>query len=185
MLFQKESCSGLYFLFQRAQKGDFDAAEDQAVADESARGVLVKCGDFLVPCTDELLHFVHDHISVPGTDCKQWEGPCNSESEIFRTGAVAIGTDSKFGDLSGYKLTVRGGITSEMLQICKAEWCDYVFSDSFNLMPLPEVAQYIQTNKHLPGCTPGLSIERAGGFSLGDEAVEQYARNILKTVQAN
>ncbi len=139
-------------------------------------GNLIPCGNFLVPCADELVEFAKDIISVPGANCKQWEGPCNTESEIYRSGAVAIGTDNKYGDLTGYKLAVKGGIASEMLQICKGEWCDYVFSDSFRLMPLPEVAQYIQTNRHLPGCTPGPVIEREGGFSLGDETVHQQEK---------
>ncbi len=139
-------------------------------------GLLETCDDFLVPCTDELAKFAKDLISVPGANCKQWEGPCNTESEIYRSGAVAIGTDNKYGDLAGYKLAVKGGIASEMLQLCKGEWCDYVFSDSFRLMPLPEVEQYIQANRHLPGCTPGPVIEREGGFSLGDETVHQQEK---------
>lgn len=139
-------------------------------------GNLIPCGDFLVPCSDEILQFAKDLIAVPGANCKQWEGPCNSESEIYRNGAVAIGTNSPSGELAGYKLAVKGGIASEMLQICKGEWCDYVFSDSFHLMPLPEVAQYIQANRHLPGCTPGPVIEREGGFSLGDETLSQQQK---------
>jgi len=139
-------------------------------------GLLETCDDFLVPCKDELLHFAKDFISVPGTDCKQWEGPCNTDSEIYRSGAVAIGTNSTIGEWAGYKLAVKGGITSEMLQLCQGEWCDYVFSDTFRLMPLSEVNSYIQAQGHLPGCTPGPVIEREGGFLLGDETVHQQQK---------
>lgn len=139
-------------------------------------GNIVQCGDFLVPCADELIHFAKDFVAVPGVNCKQWEGPCNSDSEIYRSGVVAIGTNNISGDGTGYKLVVKGGTTSEMLQICKGEWCDYVFSDSFHLMPLQELERYTKANKHLPGCTPGALIEKEGGFSLGDEAVHQQEK---------
>lgn len=139
-------------------------------------GLLVKCGDFLVPCTDELLKFATDFAAVPGANCKQWEGPCATASEIYRSGTVAIGTDSRWGELSGYKLVVKGGIGSEMLQLCKEEWCDYVFSDTFHLIPLLAVKRYIQANGHLPDCTPGSDIEQAGGFLLGDETIHQQKK---------
>ena len=139
-------------------------------------GYLETCNDFLVPCTDELLNFAKDFVATPGADCKQWEGPCATGNEIHRSGTVVIGADTRSAGLAGYKLVVKGGIASEMLQICKPGWCDYVFSDSFRLMPLPEVRQYIRANGHLPGCTPGAVIERAGGFSLGDAAVQQQEK---------
>jgi hypothetical protein len=72
----------------------------------------------------------------PPTECKQWNGPCNSQSEISRPGKVSVGT-KKFAN--EFQLTVKGGITTEQLKVCKNEWCDYVFADIFLLMNLTMV----------------------------------------------
>ncbi|MFN0214059.1 MAG: hypothetical protein ACKVT2_07370 [Saprospiraceae bacterium] len=133
---------------------------------------LAECLDFVEDCKDPLIEFAQDFVSA-SADCKLWEGPCAVESEIWRLGDVNIGS---VVSLDGYKLGVKGGITTEMLQICKAEWCDYVFSDSFRLMPLEEVNSFIQKNGHLPNCTPAGKVAQDGGFLLAEETISQQEK---------
>jgi hypothetical protein len=135
-------------------------------------GALVPCNDLVTECKENLIEFARNFVSAP-TDCKLWEGPCATESEIWRTGDVNIGA---IVSLNGYKLGVKGGIITEMLQICKAEWCDYVFSDSFNLMSLQEVGEFIEANNHLPNCTPASEVSMNGGFLLADETFRQQEK---------
>ncbi|MBN2668345.1 MAG: hypothetical protein JXR60_03865 [Bacteroidales bacterium] len=67
---------------------------------------------------------------------------------IAYNGSVGIGTTSPDAN---YLLDVRG-----WAHFCKvvvqsgSGWCDYVFEDNYNLMPLHELKEYIQKEKHLP-----------------------------------
>lgn len=130
------------------------------------------CLDFIENCEIPLIEFVQNLVEAP-QDCKLWEGPCTTDSEIWRSGDVNIGS---VVSLDGYKLGVNGGVITEMLQICKAEWCDYVFSDTFNLMPLEEVKAFINREKHLPNCTSAEKIAKDGGFSLEEEIIRQQEK---------
>ena len=136
-------------------------------------GDLVPCNDLVTKCKEPLIELAQDFVTTP-QDCKVWEGPCTTESEIWRTGKVIIGAD--LSPSEGYMLSVRGGIATEMLQICKAEWCDYVFSDTFELMPLEDMKNYLALHGHLSGCTPGAVIEKEGGFLLEEEVVNQQKK---------
>jgi hypothetical protein len=54
----------------------------------------------------------------------------------------------------GYNLLVKGGILTEKIKVALAatgtDWADYVFDDTYSLMPLTEVETFTKTNKHLP-----------------------------------
>lgn len=130
------------------------------------------CNQLLPECSGPLTEIAENFVGS-SVDCRLWEGPCTEESGIWRTGNVYINTNTA---TYGYKLGVKGGITTEMLQLCVPEWCDYVFSDTFNLMPLRELQTFIGNHKYLPGCTPGQVIEQDGGFSLSDETVNQQEK---------
>ena len=48
---------------------------------------------------------------------------------------------------------VKGGILTEKVKVAlasTADWADYVFEDSYSLMPLSEVEAFTKANKHLP-----------------------------------
>ena len=139
---------------------------------------VAECLDFVEDCKEPLLEFARDYSQDP-PNCKLWEGPCATESEIWRTGNVIIGADispTAGAPSAGYKLSVKGGITTEMLQICKPEWCDYVFSDTFHNIPLIEVKDYLAKKGHLPGCTAAAVIAQEGGFMLDEETVHQQEK---------
>lgn len=55
---------------------------------------------------------------------------------------------------SGYRLYVQDGILTEKVKVSlssTSDWSDHVFAHGYGLMPLTEVADYIDANGHLPG----------------------------------
>ncbi len=75
---------------------------------------------------------------------------------IKDNGKVSIGLDPTLASTfnGSYKLYVADGIMTEKVRVAiktSADWMDVVFEDSYDLMPLDEVEQYIDENKHLPG----------------------------------
>lgn len=66
---------------------------------------------------------------------------------VFSNGSVGIGTASP----GTFKLAVEGKIGARKVIVTDAiNWPDYVFSDKYELMTLPDVDSYIQINGHLP-----------------------------------
>lgn len=75
---------------------------------------------------------------------------------IKDNGKVSIGLDpTEPSTFNGeYKLYVAEGIMTEKVRVAirtTTDWMDVVFDDSYNLLSLDEVEDYIQKNKHLPG----------------------------------
>lgn len=130
------------------------------------------CAGLLTDCKQELADFAENFIKIP-SDCHQWDGACGTQNEISRSGAVGIGTATIPTD---FKLAVRGGIMTEQLFVCKTEWCDFVFDDTFRLMPLKELSAFLDKNRHLPDCTPGATIENGDGFFIDQETVTQQKK---------
>jgi hypothetical protein len=65
----------------------------------------------------------------------------------------------------GYKLFVETGILTEKVKVAiktRADWADHVFNKNYSLMPLPEVAQFIKTNGHLPGVPSAAEVTKEG-----------------------
>lgn len=55
---------------------------------------------------------------------------------------------------AGYRLFVKNGILTEKVVVTLhngSEWSDHVFASGYELMPLKQVAAFIEQNKHLPG----------------------------------
>ncbi len=66
-------------------------------------------------------------------------------------GKVVIGTVASTP--GAYKLYVQSGILTERLKVAvngSGNWADYVFADTYKLLPLEEVEAFIKENKHLP-----------------------------------
>ncbi len=90
---------------------------------------------------------------------------------------------------AGYALSVNGRIICTELRVqLPAAWPDYVFADSYNLLPLPQLAQYIADNKHLPGIPSAAQVEKEG-IAVGDmqkrmmEKIEELSLYILQQQQ--
>lgn len=91
---------------------------------------------------------------------------------IYNDGKVAIGKNI-ISYLSpdpirpdGYLLYVEKGILTEKLRVANHEdvmnWADFVFDDSYKLMPLHKVESFIKANKHLPDIPTAKDVANTG-----------------------
>jgi uncharacterized coiled-coil protein SlyX len=115
---------------------------------------------------------------------------------FFRTnGAFANGTDGTgriyigntmdavsyptLSATSQYRLMVEGGILTERVKVSLrnsvANWSDYVFANDYKLMPLNEVAEFVKTNKHLPGIDSAEDLVK-NGLDLGEMQSKQMGK---------
>jgi hypothetical protein len=81
---------------------------------------------------------------------------------IAANGNVTIGAVTT---PAGYKLFVEQGILTEKVKVAvktSADWADYVFDEQYRLLPLDQVAQYIQQHKHLPGIPSATEMVKDG-----------------------
>lgn len=117
-----------------------------------------------------------NQFTTPSYDCAQWgKNDCSTTAPIFRTGIVGIGTTNI---PSGYNLAVQGGIISDKIRIelCDSKWCDYVFAEDYQLMPLKKVKKFISTNKYLPGIPSQAAIIQEGGIELKSMKLAQQVK---------
>lgn len=95
------------------------------------------------------------------------------------TGKMYIGSTAIYPTTTGnYKLFVEGGILTEKVKVAlrsTANWADYVFEDSYNLMPLKNVEQYIAANKHLPGIDSASELLK-NGLDLAEMQAKHMAK---------
>ena len=62
---------------------------------------------------------------------------------------------------------------------------DYVFEDDYCLDELENVAEFIKTNKHLPGVLPAKEIEENGGFKIGAFQLMTLEKLYLHVIRLN
>lgn len=88
--------------------------------------------------------------------------------ERFRVtpeGKMLMGSTLSSASLpSNTLLTVNGYIVSKGLKVTQlaSNWPDYVFDKDYSLMPLPELADFIRKNKHLPGIPTAFEVQKEG-----------------------
>lgn len=122
------------------------------------------------------LHFRNDY---------SWE----SAMVLQNNGNIAIGVDTKYEPwdyCDGYKLSVNGKIRCEELYVTEnVPSADYVFDDTYKLMPINELSKYIQANKHLPGIKSADEFKNEG-YAVGTmdnallEKIEELTLYILE-----
>ncbi len=87
---------------------------------------------------------------------------------VLNNGKVAIGTNLVIGAQplpDGYLLYVNQGILTEKVNVAiagSANWSDFVFNKDYNLMPLMEVENYVNENKHLPEVPAATDVVKDG-----------------------
>jgi hypothetical protein len=92
---------------------------------------------------------------------------------------------------TGYSLSVKGKIIAEEVKVqLYASWPDYVFGKNYKLLPLDELEESINKNKHLPNIPSAAEVEK-DGISLGDmnkrlmEKVEELTLYIIDLNKKN
>jgi hypothetical protein len=97
-------------------------------------------------------------------------------------GRISIGTSVP---ASGYLLNVKGKVISEEVRVqLQANWPDYVFQKDYSLRTIPELAQFIQEKKHLPGIPSAAEMKE--GQDLGEiqrrllEKIEELTLYIIQ-----
>ena len=83
--------------------------------------------------------------------CSRWDSWINTPASF------GIGTDAP-----QYKLDVRGTIRASEILVNTASGADFVFDESYNLRPLSEVKEYIQTNQRLPEIPSAAEMQENG-----------------------
>ncbi|ATL47264.1 hypothetical protein COR50_08805 [Chitinophaga caeni] len=63
---------------------------------------------------------------------------------------------------SPHKLTVEGSVGARKVVVKQDAWADFVFDDDYDLLPISELAAFIQKNKHLPGIPTTKEVEENG-----------------------
>lgn len=81
------------------------------------------------------------------------EGDCWFNNE----GNFGIGTSNPT-----HKLDVRGAIRANEILVNIPNGADFVFENSYQLMPLSELSQYVQENRHLPEVQSAAEMEEEG-----------------------
>ena len=108
------------------------------------------------------------------------------------TGGLRVGANGNvsIGQVStpaGYRLYVETGILTEKVKVAVktgADWADHVFAENYKLMPLEQVAQFIQRNKHLPGIPSAADMVKEGN-NLGQtdarllEKIEELTLHVI------
>lgn len=96
----------------------------------------------------------------------------SSEGTVYARGP---GLNYLNGDLGlgtmntrGYKLAVNGKIRAQEIKVeMGADWPDYVFEKDYALTSLPELKEFIQLNRHLPGLPKAADVQQ-NGVELGE-----------------
>lgn len=107
----------------------------------------------------------------------------SASSYSFTTGKVGIGCVNNMND---FALAVQGGVVSTKVSVLDIDsWPDFVFGNSYKLMNLYELEQYINANRHLPE-VPSAEEVSASGIDLGEmnaillQKVEELTLHIIE-----
>ncbi|WP_343701499.1 hypothetical protein [Chitinophaga sp.] len=86
-----------------------------------------------------------------------------SKGMSLLNGNMGVGMDAP----AGYRLAVNGTAVAKKVKVTETPWADFVFEPDYDLRPLPELEQYVQKNRHLPGIPTVHEVEREG-IDLGE-----------------
>lgn len=89
-----------------------------------------------------------------------------------------------------HKLHVVGTVRANEIIVEAENGPDYVFADDYELMPVAEVAEFVQKNKHLPGIAPAREMQE-NGLGIGEfqlkllEKVEELTLYVIELKKKN
>jgi len=104
---------------------------------------------------------VDDYVNASGSSSSGTAYFSGSGKNYF-LGNVGIGTANPTE-----KLSVKGNIRAHEIKVETANWPDYVFENSYKVLSLPELEDYIKINKHLPEMPSAEKAEKEG-VDLGE-----------------
>jgi len=110
------------------------------------------------------------------------DGVAWRDVSIVRDGGnVGIGTANP-----EYKLDVIGAVRAREVRVNLAG-ADFVFEDSYKLMPLNELEKFIRQNKHLPEIAPAKEMQENGGDlgSLTVQLLQKIEELTLHAIEQN
>ena len=115
-------------------------------------------------------------VAIGGAETKDSVLPSSTFDLTVQKGAVIGIMDVEERLSSDYKLVVAGKVLAEELRVMLVDqWSDYVFEPDYQLRSLPEVADFIETHKHLPDIPSAAEVER-DGISIGDMQAKLLAK---------
>ncbi|MEN9336634.1 MAG: hypothetical protein RLZZ500_1621 [Bacteroidota bacterium] len=127
---------------------------------------------YLISSLDTSIYSANGSINQATTTGPNRVVNMNSRNIWFNTststvnGKIYIGNTTAYPTTTGnYRLYVEGGILTEKVKVAlrsSNNWADYVFAEDYKLMPLKEVASFIQKNKHLPGVASAEQLASEG-----------------------
>lgn len=132
--------------------------------------------DLELIATDDLSLRADEHIVLdPASnfkvilDDRAFGGDINNDAMfITGDGRVGMGIDNLTDpdDMpAGYRLYVTEGILAERVKVALStttDWADYVFADDYELMPLAEVAKFVEKEHHLPNVPSAEEVVEKG-----------------------
>lgn len=86
----------------------------------------------------------------------------------------SVGSGNNIANTTNYGLFVKGGILADEVRV-RTDWADYVFDNNYKLMPLNDLAKFIEKHKHLPNIPSAIEIDKVG-ISLGEIAKKQQEK---------
>lgn len=112
-------------------------------------------------------------------------GSAEVASNLYVTGRVGIGTSTPTNALA-----VNGTIQAREIIVTTNGWADFVFEDGYALMPLEDVAAFIESEGHLPGIPTaeqagrdGVKVSRMQGKLL--QKVEELTLYMIRLQREN
>lgn len=184
---------GTHYCFGNAQNNkmriysDEDAALYYNVIRDKATELRDGMGTaYAIDFTDKALRFRTSVNQVPrGTEITNWTEPLRigTDGKITLSGKIGINTDK---EVDGYALAVNGGLISTKVFIKEVNhWPDHVFSESYPLLELGALKNYLNEHQHLPG-VPSEAEVIENGYDLHEmqfimmEKIEEMTRYILQ-----
>jgi len=121
-----------------------------------------------------------------------WTGNTNTNAIIVASGmsftpSFVVKNDGRVGigianPSADYKLDVAGKMRACEVRVNNPGWCDYVFAEGYDLMPLTQLGDYIRLNHHLPEMPSQLEVEAAGGFDVAAISIALLKRSEENTL---
>jgi hypothetical protein len=116
------------------------------------------------------------------------QGTIMPDFYIANNGNVGIGTNNP----GNMKIAIEGTLGARAYRITQTNpWPDYVFDNKYELMPLNEIENFIQQNKHLPGIPSANEINENKGYEIGEmqilllEKIEELYLHVIRLEKEN